>query len=293
MILVTGWNGNTGSIVVRALLEKGVKIVGLSRSIERKNSDFPTEQADLAHKDSVEAVFRKYAFQAVIHIANIRFSPTIMELAEQYKVPYVILVHTTGIYSRYRHYSSLYKEIEQSIITRAYNHTRYTILRPSMIYGNDRDYNMHKLIKTLSKVPIFPVFGRGSSRMQPIHVEDLGMAIVQCFERCETTANRAYDLSGGSVVTYKETIQLILSEVQRKVWLVHIPLGLTTKLVGLYEKLSSKIGKPIITKEQVERLQEDKVYSHDAAKADFNFHPRSFETGIRQEVELLKGKGLL
>jgi hypothetical protein len=42
-----------------------------------------------------------------------------------------------------------------------------------------------------------------------------------------------------------------------------------------------------VSPEQILRLNEDKVFDHQAAKEDFNYSPRSFTEGITQEVALL------
>jgi hypothetical protein len=43
-----------------------------------------------------------------------------------------------------------------------------------------------------------------------------------------------------------------------------------------------------VSREQVLRLNEDKVFDHSAAKEDFKYSPRTFTEGIAQEVALLE-----
>ncbi|GAX92055.1 NAD-dependent epimerase/dehydratase family protein [Effusibacillus lacus] len=292
MILITGWTGNTGSFVLKKIREKfpHKEIIGISRSHNgQKNEGILVEIADLSKEDQVRAVFEKYRFETIIHIANIRYSSLLMQLANTYRVPHIIMVHTTGIYSKYQAYSSLYKEIEESILKKSYENTTFTILRPTMIYGNSRDHNMHKLIRFLARSPVFPVFGDGSAVMQPVHVEDLAAAIVACVNN-EKAKNKDYDLSGGTVVTYKEILQMIIGLLQKKVIFFHVPLKLAIGLASIYGKLSKK---PLISVEQIERLQEDKSYPFDKAAADLNYHPRSFFEGIKQEISELKKEGLI
>jgi hypothetical protein len=42
---------------------------------------------------------------------------------------------------------------------------------------------------------------------------------------------------------------------------------------------------PQISVEQIMRMNEDKVFSHEAAFRDFGYRPASFPEGIRAEVE--------
>nr|CAA9290510.1 hypothetical protein AVDCRST_MAG63-4331 [uncultured Armatimonadetes bacterium] len=292
MILVTGWTGNTGGFVVRMLRERypDQPIVGLARSPDAPSPPgVLVEPADLRDEGAVEEVFRRHAFTTILHVANIRFSPLIMRLAEAYRVPHTVLVHTTGIYSRYQEYSSLYREIEGGILDGRFEHTAWTILRPTMIYGNHRDHNLHKLIRVLHRYPVFPVFGGGSAVMQPVHVEDLAAAVVACVGN-DRVKRRGYDLSGGSVVTYGDILRRITRLLGKRVRFVPVPLPAGIFFARLYGRASKH---PIITVEQIQRLQEDKSYPHEAAARDLDFRPRPFEEGIAQEVAELRERGLI
>jgi nucleoside-diphosphate-sugar epimerase len=292
MILITGWTGTIGRIVVDELRDQhpDMKRTGVSRSAPKENPhSVIIEKVDLNDEKCVRELFSKYKFEIIVHIANIRYSPLLLELANQHKTSHIILIHTTGIYSKYRSYSNLYNGIENKILLGDYPDTNYTILRPTMIYGNSRDYNMHKLIKFLSKFPIFPIFGNGLALMQPTHVEDLAQAIITCLSN-EKVKNKSYDLSGGSVITYKDVLKVIASLLEKRVRYIHIPI----RLAILLAKISKFIfRKAIVLTEQVKRLQEDKTYSHEQVILDFGYHPRSFKEGIKQEISQLKSKGLI
>jgi nucleoside-diphosphate-sugar epimerase len=293
MILLTGFTGNTGSIVLEKLLKTvpANQIVGITRNTDYFNKhNICVENVALEDEQGVEQLFKKYNFTGIIHIANIRYSPLLMSLANKYKVPKIVLVHTTGIYSKYRAYSKLYKEIEGKILSNSYPNTSYTILRPTMIYGNERDHNMHKLIKFLAKYPVFPVFGDGRALMQPVHVEDLADGIIRAYEK-DIANNKDYDLSGGSVVEYRQVLNLITAELNKKVIFIYIPIKLAIFAAKVYNALFGK--RAIITVEQVERLQEDKSYSNEKARLELGFSPRPFEQGIVEEINLMKKKGLI
>lgn len=292
MILVTGWTGNTGGLVVEKLRKRFPErtIVGVARSAGVPTvANLIVETADLAREDEIAALFRKYPFRSIIHVANIRYSPVLMRMAEAHRVEHIVLVHTAAIHSRYQEYRDLYESIESAILGSVYVHTASTILRPTLIYGNHRDHNLHKLIRALARWPVFPVFGGGAARMQPVHVEDLAMAIVRSVDN-PRAVNKIYDLSGGSVVTYREMLGMIAAELGRRVVFVPVPQGLAEGLAALYSRVARN---PRITVEQVRRLREDKSCSHEAAAADLDFRPRPFAEGLRQEIAELRRGGLL
>lgn len=292
MILITGWTGNTGSFVVKYIINKfpNKKIVCISRKINyRPIEGVIVEIGDLNDERKIRDVFKKYRFELIINIANIRYSPLLIKLANAYHIPHAILVHTTGIYSKYSIYSSLYKEIEELIFKNQYINTSFTILRPTMIYGNIKDYNMHKLIRFLSRSPVFPIFGDGSALMQPIHVEDLANAIVNCINN-KKVKNMEYDLSGGSVETYKNILKIITRLLRKKVVFVHIPIKLSIGLIKLLNKITKE---QIISVEQIERLLENKAYPHNKATMDLNHQPRTFIEGITQEITEMQSEGII
>lgn len=286
LIFVTGLTGNTGQEFLKHCLNE--EIVTVSRKIQNFPDTIICEKGDLTDAVFVESLFQRYQFKEIIHIANIRYTELIMSLAEKYHVPRVIAVHTTGIYSRYRSCNALYQEIETRLFNQTFEHTSYVILRPTMIYGNERDHNMQKLIRFLNKAPAFPVFGQGEALMQPVHVEDLGQAIYSVYQRPDIR-NAHFDLSGGSVLTYGEIVRFITKQLGRNVFIVKIPYNMALFLIRLY----NLTPKPIISTEQVLRLQEHKSYSHAKAKKEFNYNPRSIEKGLKEEVQLLRSKGII
>lgn len=291
-LLITGVTGNTGSLVLEKLLvEVSPKdIIGIVRNRDYNNPfGINLQFGDLNDTAFLKGVFDEHKIDEIIHIANIRFSLSLLDLAEKNGVSRIILIHTTGIYSKYQEYNNLYNLIENEVMSRNNSNTSFVILRPSMIYGNENDYNMHKLIKFIAKSPIFPLFGSGKSLMQPIHVGDLAQAIVDVFKRKEIR-NDDFNITGASILEYRQIIRLISSKLDKSILLLKVPIPFAiigAKLIKLIFR------KTIITVEQIERLQEDKVYTHEKAKEVFQFQPRTFEEGIVNEIKILRSKGII
>jgi len=195
-------------------------------------------------------------------------------------------VTTTGIYSKYNNASEIYKIGEERIKNSG---IEYTILRPSLIYGTDRDRNMTKLLKILAKWPVFPVFGTGQCLMQPIYVQDLADGIATSIFKFEMTGNKEYNLCGPNAISYVRLLELACEALNRKVKLIHIPHRLAVAVAGVGEKIP---GFPV-KQEQVLRLLEDKSFDITAAQNDLGFTAREFSKGITQEVAFLKEKGIL
>lgn len=117
----------------------------------------------------------------VMHIAGIQKSLALMEVAANNGIDRAILVHTTGIYSKFKSASEEYKNIEakiENIVNRS-KKISITILRPTMIYGDICDLNISKFIKMVDKLRVFPVIDKGYSLIQPVNARDLGKAYYQ------------------------------------------------------------------------------------------------------------------
>ena len=69
--------------------------------------------------------------------------------------------------------------------------------------------------------PVFPVFGRGDYRVQPIYAEDVA---AQAVETGSLTESLVMDAAGPEVFTFQELLRLLAEAVGTGVRLVHMPL---------------------------------------------------------------------
>jgi uncharacterized protein YbjT (DUF2867 family) len=300
MLLVTGITGHTGKYFLQELINN--KYEGSIRCIVREtsntslldNSGLNIEKVvgDLDNPDFIDSVMN--GVDAVMHIYNIHHSPMIVQSAIKNKVKRAILVHTTGIYSEYKYASQEYKLIETKVNELKSNPncpTNITVLRPSMIYGDIWDRNISKFIKMVDKLRIMPVIDGGKSLIQPVNARDLGKAFFTVLMSPEKTDGKAYDLSGDKPIKMIDTFQLISKELDKKTLFVSVPLSFGVLLAKVLRLLT--LGR-IDFIEKVQRMGEDRSYSHDNATNDFGYSPMTFEEGIKIEVsgylEAKKGK---
>ncbi len=76
------------------------------------------------------------------------------------------------------------------------------ILRPAIIYG--RGGTSAKLFMRLARLPVLPVPGDGSQRLQPVHIADLVATIMLCLH---APAKRTLDVVGNETVDLVEWLQ--------------------------------------------------------------------------------------
>lgn len=207
-----------------------------------------------------------------------------MNAAIKNNVERAILVHTTGIYSKYKSASELYNTIEKEVDEKVRNQgdpkIQISILRPTMIYGDIRDHNISKFIKMVDRLRIFPVINGGAGLIQPVNARDLGRAYYQVLVN-ENTIGKNYDLSGNDVVTMIEMFKRISSTLGKRTFYISFPVG-----VGVFMARSLKLAtmNRIDFVEKVQRMAEDRCYSNEDARKDFGYNPTSFFDGLDREV---------
>lgn len=294
-LLISGATGLTGTLFCQHLAagEPGLPATVLVRPQSDRARLAPFNLAiDYQIGDSQEtATWSKLIATAqpktILHIASIRHVPALLnalQLAQQ--TPRLIIVGTTGVYSQYNRYAAGYQQIETYLANYLGS---VCLLRPTMIYGSERDKNLHKLIRFCDRYRCFPVFGSGNSLLQPVHADDLARALLTAYQRPHVTGT--YDLSGGSIVSFRELLNLVARLLGKPVRPIPLPLQASAIAAGLLETLLGR--RSPIRREQILRLQEDKAYPHTAARRDLDFAPRSLATGLQQEIDSLHAAGLL
>jgi len=133
-----------------------------------------------------------------------------------------------------------------------------TILRPSVVFGpEDRFFNRFASMAMFS--PVLPLIGGGETRFQPVYVGDVADAVVTCLED-PATAGRIYELGGPKIYTFRQALELVLSEIRRKRPFVDLPFG----LAALQARLMAILPSPPLTPDQVELLKSDNIVSSGA-----------------------------
>ena len=129
------------------------------------------------------------------------------------------------------------------------------LIRPAVMFGPD-DAFLTTILKLLGRLPIYPMFGRGLTRLQPAYVEDVAEAIARALQGTETHAI-TYECAGPRVYSYEEFLRAVAHEAGLKPILIPIPFAAWHALAWISEMLPS----PPVTRNQVELMQVDNVSS--------------------------------
>src|SRR5262245_378291 len=96
-----------------------------------------------------------------------------------------------------------------------------TIIRPAVMFGPD-DAFLTPLMKMLQMFPVFPMFGRGETALQPSYVEDVAEAIVRAFDA--PAAGMVYELGGPRIYSYEELLRTVCAHLSVRRILIPVPL---------------------------------------------------------------------
>jgi NADH dehydrogenase len=128
------------------------------------------------------------------------------------------------------------------------------------MFGPD-DAFLTAILKLLDRLPIYPMFGNGQMRLQPVYVEDVGTAIAKILQK-EQTAPLMFEFGGPRVYSYEEFL------------LIRVPFAAWHALASIAEMLPS----PPITRNQVELMQIDSISAADMpGMTELRISPRSIE----------------
>lgn len=284
-ILVTGATGFTGSYIVPLLLENHWDVACFVRE-SSDTSYLPTAKielrsGDLDNFDSIMAAMK--GIDTLVNIASLGFghASNVVRAAKNSGLKRAVFFSTTSIYTTLNPGSKAIRLEAERLVQES--GIPYTIIRPTMIYGSSRDRNICKFIKFIKSSPIFPVFGSGEYKLQPVYAGDLASAVVSILSTAKTV-DKSYNLSGGSELTLNELVFEISQAVGKKARLIHLPPGPFVKFLSLLERASIKFP---IKSEQIQRFNEHKVFSHQDAADDFGYSPLSFSDGLDIELKAM------
>jgi uncharacterized protein YbjT (DUF2867 family) len=197
----------------------------------------------------------KDTFQSV----HVRAAERVAKLARQAGVDR--LVHISGIGSDARSTSPYVHSRGRGEAAVLHAFPSATLIRPSVLFG-PRDAFVTPLLAMIRQLPIFPMFGAGATRLQPVYVEDVAAAITRTLQL--PTAHQLYELAGPNIYTYEELLSTLAAALGRRPLLLPFPFALW-HVVGY---LSEFLPNPPITRNQVELIEMDNVAGSASAGFD-------------------------
>ena len=274
LVTVFGGTGFLGRRVVRYLLEHDFIVRAASRHPERAKSTFGSDipghvaiRADIHDNDAIAAALAgasaavnavslyvergKETFEAVHVEGAARVARFCRELGVRR------LVHVSGVGAD-PHSSSTYirarGEGEEKVRD---EFPGVTLIRPTVMFGQD-DAFLTTLVRLVRTLPVYPLFGRGKTKLQPAYVEDVGQAIPRLIAE-PRSIGAIYELAGPRTYTYRALLEEIADCLRLRRRFLPVPFTAWKALATITEYVPAA-G---LTRNQVELMERDNVPSED------------------------------
>lgn len=288
-ITVFGGTGFLGATLVRELVELGRPVRLVARrpawpAWAEPGDPLEVVAADIRRNDEVAAALdgagpvvnavslytqtRRLSFEA-IHVDG---AGRLARLAREAGV--ARLVQLSGIGANQRSPSPYVRARARGEAAVVEAMPKAIIVRPSVLYGPE-DAFLAALAR-LTRLPAIPLFGRGETRLQPVHVVDAARALAH-LTGGEAPRRRLFELGGDDVLRYRDILTLVMSHLHRECPLVPVPFLAWRALA----RMASMLPDPPLTRDQVVLMQHDNVVGDGVGTfADLGLAPRSLREAL-------------
>jgi nucleoside-diphosphate-sugar epimerase len=320
-ILITGATGFVGTVLSKKLRSRGDEVIALVRKtsniselekakVELSYGDVTDYESLLKSSKDVDTIVH---IAAVIHPVNVDESfyykantegtRNVAKAALANNVKHVIYTSSVTAYGEIRNESKEITEDTECVNQGIYGKSKYqgelalkeelegkipyTIFRIARVMG-EGDKSLVIVAKLLKK-SIFPVIGNGMTTMMPIHVEDVGGAIILALDKKESY-NQIYNLTGGELYTKKQFLNEMAEKLNvRKPWLF-IPVPLMTFFAIICEKLFLTFSKePPLSRKKIKFFILNRRYSSKKLQEQLGFkYEHSMSQIIAEMIEWYK-----
>lgn len=293
-VTVFGGTGFLGRRIVDALLARGVIVRVAARHSARGNGGAAADrcvpmQADLRDPRSVQAaldgadaavnavslyVESRDASYRSVHVEG---AGRLARAAAEAGVDR--LVHISGIGSDARSTSAYIRARGEGEDAVRADFPGATILRPSVMFGPD-DAFLTTLVGLVLRLPVVPLFGDGSTRLQPVHVDDVAAAVAIVLAASDPPGP-AYELGGPEVLSYRALLERVMRHIGRRRPLLPVPFPLWDALAAACRLLPT----PPLTEGQVALIRQDNVANPGLPGfAALGIDPTPIATELRRRV---------
>ncbi len=124
----------------------------------------------------------------------------------------------------------------------------YSIVRPTWVFGGERDVLANNIAWILRRMPAFALPGSGAYPVQPVHVDDLARI---CIEASRATGDVVIDAAGPETMPFAQLVALVRSAVDARSPIIHAPpslMAVAARALGVF------VGDVVLTPDEIRDL---------------------------------------
>jgi uncharacterized protein YbjT (DUF2867 family) len=133
----------------------------------------------------------------------------------------------------------------------------YSIVRPTWIFGGERDVLANNIAWILRRMPAFALPGDGAYPVQPVHVQDLARI---CTDAGNATDDVVIDAAGPETMPFRDLVVLVRTAVDTNSPILRIPPAL---MAAAARALGFLVGDVVVTGDEIRGLMAGLLVSHE------------------------------
>jgi len=229
--VVTGAFGYIGKYISKALLERGRTVCTITTHPSKPNPFGSVVKAFPYRFDDAEALTRilngadtlyntywiRFPFDGQTYESALENTKMLFRCAQRAGVKRIVHISVTraSLDSDLPYYRG--KAIQESLLKES--GVPFSIIRPTLVFGKE-DILVNNIAWLIRTSPIFPIFGSGRYRVQPVFVEDLAAIAVH---QSASIAGATVDVIGPETFTFEELVGLIAQKIGKNPKVVKVP----------------------------------------------------------------------
>lgn len=323
-VLVTGATGFLGGHVVRALLERGVQVRAMGRSLKpgmalaSEGADFcPVDLRDrpatmaacrgvtaVVHAGALSSAWGKYKD---FYDINVTGTENVLAGCREHGVARIVYISSPSVMSRHESqvgldesyplperfvsdYSETKALAEKAVRKAQAEGIDTVILRPKAIYGPGDTAIFPRITEAVSRGR-FPILGAGDTVTNITHVDDVVQAVLLALES-DKAPGKVYVITGDEDVNLLDAVRRISDEMGYPPLRRKIPVARAMRIGGLIEdawRLLRLGGEPPLTRYKVSIMGYSQTYDIGAARRDLGYEPKvTWQEGVDRFLEEFK-----
>lgn len=241
--VVTGAFGYIGKYITRRLLEMGEPVVTITTHPEKPNPfgknvrafpynfDKPSELTTTLSGASTlyNTYWIRFEYGRATFREAIQNTQVLFECAKAAGIGKIVHISVTNAKRESDLPYYVGKGLQEAALVKL--GVPYSIVRPALVFGKE-DILVNNIAWLIRRFPVFPIFGSGTYRVQPVFVEDVARIATESATHKSSTI---LDAIGQESYSFKEFVELIASKVKPYARLWHVPprVGITLgQLIG-------------------------------------------------------------